>query len=68
MGKKPLGFLNPALYQLKGGNVGKDITQGASKDSPCKQGFAADAGWDAVTGLGSPMYSTLLQALAKDLP
>jgi len=69
MGKKPLGFLNPALYAMKGGTVGKDITAGASKaGSPCKQGFAADDGWDAVTGLGSPDYGTLLQALVKDLP
>jgi len=61
-GKPPLGFLNPALYKL--GDVGRDIVAGdPNKDKPCKAGFAAAPGWDAVTGLGSPLFSKLVAGL-----
>jgi kumamolisin len=42
----PMGLINPLLYQNPG--VCNDITQGNNGD------FAASAGWDACTGLGSP--------------
>jgi tripeptidyl-peptidase I len=51
--KSPLGFLNPWLYKegYKGFN---DITSGSAKG--CQStGFPATAGWDAVTGFGSPV-------------
>ncbi len=40
------GFMNPALYGQR--SALHDITQGNNG------GFAAAAGWDACTGLGSP--------------
>lgn len=43
---KPLGYLNPILYQHPG--VLNDITQGDNGE------FSAAPGWDACTGLGSP--------------
>lgn len=62
LGKKPLGFLNPALYKLSDSFI-NDITSGSNKCAPgltsksasvcCTQGFQATKGWDPVTGLGS---------------
>ena len=66
-GKKVLGFVNTALYQL-GAGVGQDITAGESKVFGCKQGFTAIKGWDPVTGLGTPSFPVLLKALGDDLP
>jgi len=66
-GKKVLGFLNPALYQL-GTGVGQDIKTGENKASGCKEGFKASAGWDPVTGWGTPSFQALLKALGDDLP
>jgi len=48
---KPAGFLNPQLYQNP--NALRDITSGNNGD------FAAAAGWDACTGLGSPNGAAL---------
>jgi len=62
--KPPLGFVNPALYKLT--SVGRDITSGEpNQDKPCKAGFAPAAGWDATSGLGSPIFSMLMSELAK---
>jgi tripeptidyl-peptidase-1 len=58
-GKSPLGFLNPALYSLSAG-VGTDIVKGNNKNPSCPAGFPALKGWDAITGLGTPIYSVLL--------
>jgi kumamolisin len=43
---KPAGYINPQLYQNP--EDLRDITQGNNGD------FAAQPGWDACTGLGSP--------------
>jgi tripeptidyl-peptidase-1 len=63
-GKPPLGFLNPFLYSNPGAFT--DITKGTnaiSRDSlPVKVGYAATEGWDAATGLGTPIFSKLLAA------
>ena len=69
-GKPPLGFLNPWLYSLKSGEI-KDITGGGDNVGGCSIGCDLDetlgynvtAGWDAVTGLGSPNVGLLLRAL-----
>lgn len=53
---KPAGFVNPKLY--KAGNAGHDITSGNNGS------FAASAGWDACTGLGSPDGAKIAAALA----
>ena len=54
--KVPVGFVNPALYGAK--SVCRDITQGNNG------AYAAKAGWDACTGLGSPNVAGLLATLA----
>eukprot|EP00331_Platyophrya_macrostoma_P008612 CAMPEP_0176426888 /NCGR_PEP_ID=MMETSP0127-20121128/12204_1 /TAXON_ID=938130 /ORGANISM="Platyophrya macrostoma, Strain WH" /LENGTH=602 /DNA_ID=CAMNT_0017808229 /DNA_START=43 /DNA_END=1854 /DNA_ORIENTATION=- len=60
-GQSALGFLNPKLYQL--GRVGYDVVEGASVDTNCDTGtlpgFPTAAGWDAVSGLGTPSYTYL---------
>jgi kumamolisin len=48
---KNAGLINPQLYQNPRGC--RDITQGNNGD------YAATAGWDACTGLGSPNGDTL---------
>jgi len=58
---KPVGFLNPLLYQSSG--TFNDVTQG-NNDSQGQGGlYQAGPGWDPCTGLGSPKGSALLQAL-----
>lgn len=61
-GRKPLGFLNPALYQNS--NVFSDLTSGENNcaagpvghEDCCPHGFTAQSGWDPVTGFGSANY------------
>lgn len=65
-GKQPLGFLNQMLYQLyyqRGvGNFTQDIVRG--NNPGCNtNGFVATRGWDAVTGLGTPAYPLMLEAV-----
>ncbi|EMD36377.1 hypothetical protein CERSUDRAFT_156000 [Gelatoporia subvermispora B] len=59
--RSPLGFLNPFLYST-GASAFTDITSG---DNPgCNtNGFPAEAGWDPVTGLGTPNFAKLLTAV-----
>jgi kumamolisin len=54
---KPLGFVNPLLYQV-GEAVFRDIVTGNNG------GYSAGPGWDACTGLGSPNGTALGSALA----
>lgn len=60
IGKKPLGFLNPALY--KNAWALNDITSGGNQGCGTP-GFTAVPGWDPVTGLGTPNFPKLLAAL-----
>jgi kumamolisin len=53
----PIGYLNPTLYQNK--KALNDITQGNNGD------FAAAAGWDACTGLGSPNGAKLAAVMVR---
>jgi len=70
---KPLGFLNPFLYQAYADNAANfnDITIGDNKctedgcSSSC-QGFLCTKGWDPVTGLGSLNYKNLLAYIQSD--
>lgn len=57
-GKPVLGFLNPWIY--KNGKKWNDITKGTSNGGQCGNGWPAKAGWDAVTGYGSPNYKNLV--------
>jgi len=63
-GKKQLGFLNPFLYANP--DAFFDVVKGTNaidRDGfPFKYGFAAAAGWDAATGLGTPHFDKLLTA------
>ncbi|KAJ7491014.1 subtilisin-like protein [Mycena latifolia] len=52
-GKPVLGYLNPWLYANPG--AFNDITTGSNPGCGTT-GFPAKAGWDPVTGLGSPNY------------
>lgn len=60
-GKPTLGFLNPALYAAGGkSGIGTKIAQGDNKAAGCPAGFVGSSGsWDAVTGLGTPLWPTL---------
>ncbi|KAJ6567945.1 family S53 protease [Mycena vulgaris] len=59
-GKAPLGFLNPFLYSATGRAALHDVTSGTNPGCNTN-GFSARAGWDPVTGLGTPNF-TLLKA------
>ncbi|CUA75752.1 tripeptidyl-peptidase I [Rhizoctonia solani] len=60
-GKPPLGFLNPWLYSTAVSAL-NDITSGSNPGCGTS-GFTARAGWDPVTGLGTPDF-VKLQAVA----
>ncbi|KAI0261740.1 family S53 protease [Gloeopeniophorella convolvens] len=57
-GQPTVGFLNPLLYA----NIDKftDITSGTNPGCGTN-GFPAAAGWDPITGVGSPVFSNLLE-------
>ncbi|EKV19223.1 Tripeptidyl-peptidase sed3 [Penicillium digitatum] len=72
-GKPRMGFLNPWLYSH--GQTGlRDIILGSS--SGCKQNpgdvrvrnasWDATTGWDPVTGLGTPLFPTLVELALSD--
>lgn len=54
---KPVGFLNPLLYQANESTDFNDVTQGNNG------AYSARAGWDACTGLGSPNGLDIAEAL-----
>ncbi|KAF8259426.1 subtilisin-like protein [Lactarius quietus] len=57
----PIGFLNPWLYSS--GFLGLiDVTSGSNPGCLTK-GFSASVGWDPVTGLGTPGFTSLQQAI-----
>ncbi|GGL86127.1 S53 family peptidase [Nakamurella endophytica] len=63
-----VGFVNPALYAAPAGTF-RDITQGdngipASGRAPATPGYPAGTGWDACTGLGSPVGTAVRDVLA----
>jgi kumamolisin len=53
-----VGFLQPAIYAAKAASAFNDITQGNNG------AFSAGPGWDACTGLGSPIAGQLIPLLA----
>ncbi|KZT34237.1 subtilisin-like protein [Sistotremastrum suecicum HHB10207 ss-3] len=63
-GKSTLGFLNPLLYANP--SALNDITSGSNPGCGTN-GFTARAGWDPVTGLGSPNFAKL-QTVALAAP
>jgi len=63
IGRKPLGFLNPWLYG-QGSRGLNDITSGYNPGCGT-DGFSAIAGWDPVTGLGTPDFLSLQSILFR---
>ncbi|KAI1639158.1 tripeptidyl-peptidase 1 [Biscogniauxia mediterranea] len=68
-GQSPLGFLNPWLYNNSAALT--DITSGYGSGCTANRAFGsagarwnATAGWDPVTGLGTPDFAKLLEAAA----
>ncbi|KAJ7620287.1 subtilisin-like protein [Roridomyces roridus] len=62
-GEQRLGFLNPWIYQHA--DAFTDITAGTNPGFVCPASslaFEARAGWDPLTGVGSPVFSKLLNA------
>jgi kumamolisin len=53
-----VGFIQPAIYAANAASAFNDITQGNNG------AFSAAPGWDACTGLGSPIASALIPLLA----
>jgi len=67
--QRDLGNINPALYALslgasKGTTGFHDILTG-NNDFPPISGYSAGHGWDAATGLGTPIASDLVAALVN---
>jgi len=68
----PLGFLNPWLYNITG--AFNDITTGYGGGCYGAKGlnrtarWNATAGWDPVTGLGTPKFEALLALAAPGVP
>jgi kumamolisin len=57
----PVGWLNPTLYgPAAGTGAFRDITEGNNG------AYAANGGWDACTGWGSPVGSKLLKVLEDE--
>jgi kumamolisin len=57
-----VGFINPAIYAAKAASDFNDITQGNNG------AFSAAPGWDACTGLGSPIAGKLIPLIAPASP
>ena len=57
-----VGFIQPAIYASKAVSAFHDITQGNNG------AFSAGPGWDACTGLGSPIATRLIPLLAPADP
>jgi kumamolisin len=53
-----VGFIQPAIYAAKAASAFHDVTQGNNG------AFSAGPGWDACTGLGSPIATKLIPLLA----
>ncbi|OCK80706.1 subtilisin-like protein [Lepidopterella palustris CBS 459.81] len=57
-GKSSLGFLNPAIYQNADAFI-RDVVNGSNPGCGT-DGFEAVAGWDPVTGLGTPDFAAMM--------
>merc|ERR1712093_908789 len=63
-GKKTLGFVNPLFYQ--NADAFTDITKGSNAiASNAASGWKCTEGWDAVTGLGTPKFTSLQSVVRK---
>jgi len=67
-GKEALGFLNPSLYSLYDDDQStyfNDVTEGYNIGCEVDDniGFQAAEGWDPITGVGTPKFSKIYEAL-----
>jgi subtilase family serine protease len=65
-----LGFLNPSLYNLASSafyaSIFHDVTVGNNAwDVSGEPGYSAHRGWDAASGLGSPIANSLILFLSR---
>ena len=60
-GGAALGFLNPLLYSSNA-SAFNDVTVGQNS-AGTSAGFSAAPGWDAATGLGTPRFEALANAV-----
>lgn len=74
MAGHPLGFINPGIYKLgTSPNAQRDFRDIITGNNAVNgngvniQGFPAAAGWDAVTGWGSPIVSQFVPDLIAAL-
>lgn len=65
MGKSPLGWLNPFIYQNAA--AFQDVKLGANGCTPFVKGFDAIEGWDPATGVGTPDFDRLAK-IVESLP
>lgn len=59
---KPIGFINPLLYQMNEAADFNDVTSGNNGY------YTAGPGWDACSGLGSPNGAHIAAALKQPAP
>jgi kumamolisin len=64
---KSAGFIQPAIYAAKAKPAFNDITSGTNY-SGTPVGFSAGTGWDACTGLGSPIGTKLIAVVNPGAP
>ncbi|OWZ19992.1 Tripeptidyl-peptidase [Phytophthora megakarya] len=71
-GKSPLGFINPLLYYLAETHPDAfhDVVVGNNGaprggNTPCEDSFSAAAGWDAVSGVGTPNFMVISDFIAN---
>ena len=57
-GKPALRFINPVLYKATA-SIGYDVIDHNNKQPGCPAGFPAVKGWDALSGLGTPVFDAL---------
>jgi len=68
-----LGFIAPLFYKMYQADPSnfKDITVGNNKCTEalcCSYGFNAAPGWDAATGLGTPVFNKMLAYIQANPP
>jgi hypothetical protein len=71
-GKTSIGFANPLLYKMYAADktTFTDITTGNNycTEQCCgNAGFVATKGWDAVTGLGTPIFPKMQAYLTNNV-
>lgn len=61
--QKNVGFLNPFLYANVAKGVVVDVSSGTNAIASTIKGYTAGPGWDACSGLGTPVGTAILDNL-----